>query len=57
MTYAQMPGIPQVKVPPIVKTTVSCCGYTCYQGKPEPWRCPGCSTLHDSHVPAPDAGG
>lgn len=43
MTYPPRPlQQPQVAAPPVSKTPVTCCGYTCLQGTPQRWECPGC---------------
>lgn len=40
------PGQAQIVTPPVRKTVIACCGYTCLQGMPAPWECPGCGRLH-----------
>ena len=37
---------PRIAAPPVQKTLISCCGYTCAQGIPKVWVCPACKKEH-----------
>ena len=49
------PNPQQIVTPPIHKTHLSHCGYTCSQGTPHPWRCPGCGEWLNQDAPALNA--
>ena len=53
MTSPQLPDRNSIVTPPIRKTHLTCCGYTCSQGIPRPWQCPGCGTIHNADAPPP----
>jgi len=50
-----MPGQGQIVTPPIHKTNLTCCSYTCSQGTPHLWVCPGCSKRWNEDAPALNA--
>ena len=44
-------GPQQIRVPPVRKTAVQCCGFTCLAGQAMTWTCPGCQTDHVISAP------
>lgn len=52
-----MPNPSQIVTPPIHKTHLQCCSYTCSQGTPHLWICPGCGKRHNEDAPALNAPG
>jgi hypothetical protein len=53
VTTPQIPDRNQIVTPPILKTHIQCCSYTCSQGIPKPWQCPGCQKWHNLDAPLP----
>jgi len=42
---------PRIATPPINKTMINCCAYTCAQGTPQVWVCPGCGKRWEPPAP------
>jgi hypothetical protein len=53
----QLPDPQQISTPPIHKTHINCCSYTCSQGTPHLWICPGCGRRHNDDAPPLNADG